>query len=327
MNIYDISRKTGYSIATVSRVINGKDNVSEKAKKAILDVVEKEKYVPNAYAIGLGKGSVQTVGLLCSDVNDLYHAGAVSFLQRELRQRNYECLLSCTGHFFQNKQHAVRLMISKQVDAIVLIGSHFLQGDCSYLLEAAQKIPIVLINGKIDGKNIYCIRIDDYSVVKQVTLGLVQRGRKRLLYLYDKKTPSALSKRQGFWDVVKKSNGHGYEILVSSNDIQSTEKEVHLLLNHTPINAVVASEDEMAIGALKAVIAQGKSVPKEVEIIGYNNSQFTACCRPELTSIDSRRDDLCMQAVEILFRLFDNESVPQDILLPAYLASRETTLA
>ena len=74
MNIYDISEKAGVSIATVSRVLNGNANVSEKTRKKVLDVMEKYGYRPNAFARGLGLNTMKTIGLLCTDSSDLYQA-------------------------------------------------------------------------------------------------------------------------------------------------------------------------------------------------------------------------------------------------------------
>lgn len=82
MNIYDIADMAGVSIATVSRVVNGSPNVSEKTKKKVLDVIEKADYTPNVFARGLGLDSMKTIGILCPDISDLYMAEAVSALEK-----------------------------------------------------------------------------------------------------------------------------------------------------------------------------------------------------------------------------------------------------
>ena len=89
MNIYDIADMAGGSIATVSRVVNGSPNVSEKTKKKVLDVIEKADYTPNVFARGLGLDSMKTIGILCPDISDLYMAEAVSALPAEKRGSLY----------------------------------------------------------------------------------------------------------------------------------------------------------------------------------------------------------------------------------------------
>ena len=89
MNIYDISQKAGVSIATVSRVLNGSDKVSDKTRKKVLAVMEENSYTPNAFARSLGLNSMHTVGILCSDSSDVYQAQAIYYLERELRKNSY----------------------------------------------------------------------------------------------------------------------------------------------------------------------------------------------------------------------------------------------
>lgn len=83
MNIYDIARLSGVSIATVSRVVNGSPNVSEKTKEKVLAVIKKSEYTPNVFARGLGLNSMKMIGILCPDISDLYMAQAVSYLEKD----------------------------------------------------------------------------------------------------------------------------------------------------------------------------------------------------------------------------------------------------
>ena len=83
MNIYDISRLAGVSIATVSRVLNGSDKVSDATRQKVLDIMERNGYTPNAFARGLGLNTMRTVGILCADSSDIYLAKVIYLLERE----------------------------------------------------------------------------------------------------------------------------------------------------------------------------------------------------------------------------------------------------
>ena len=85
LTIYDISKKAGVSIATVSRVLNGSDNVRPSTRKKVMDVIEKYDYTPNAFARGMGLHSIHTIGILCADSSDLFLAKAVYYLEQELQ--------------------------------------------------------------------------------------------------------------------------------------------------------------------------------------------------------------------------------------------------
>ena len=85
MTIYDISKKAGVSIATVSRVLNGSTNVKPRTRKKVMDIIEQYGYKPNAFARGLGLNSMKTIGILCADASDLYLAKAIYFIEQNLR--------------------------------------------------------------------------------------------------------------------------------------------------------------------------------------------------------------------------------------------------
>ena len=116
MNIYDVSKRAGVSIATVSRVLNGNPNVSEKTRTKVLTVMAESGYTPNVFARGLGLGTMKTIGIMCSDSSDPYLANAIYHLERQLRSHGYDSLLCCTGTSLENKRIYFELLLSKRVD-------------------------------------------------------------------------------------------------------------------------------------------------------------------------------------------------------------------
>ena len=104
MNIYDVSKRAGVSIATVSRVLNGNPNVSEKTRTKVLAIMDELGYTPNVFARGLGLGTMKTIGIMCSDSSDPYLANAIYHLEQQLRGNGYDSLLCCTGSSLENKR-------------------------------------------------------------------------------------------------------------------------------------------------------------------------------------------------------------------------------
>ena len=166
MTIYDISEKAGVSIATVSRVLNGNTNVKPKTKKRVMDVIEEYGYTPNAFARGLGLNTMNTIGILCADSSDLYLAKAVYYIEQYLRENGYNSILCCTGYDLENKKSSLDLLLSKRVDSVVMVGSNFITGnteDNKYIRDAAEQMPIMLLNADFDYPNVYCTLCDDYK--------------------------------------------------------------------------------------------------------------------------------------------------------------------
>ena len=206
MNIYDISEKAGVSIATVSRVLNNSDRVSQKTREKVLAVMEEYDYVPNPFARGLGLKTMRTIGLLCPNAADYYLANALSYLERLLRQQGYDSMLLCTGKDLKDREKGVEWLINKHVDGIILLGSTFVEGSEAgnlYLRNASRRLPLVLLNASYSYENIYSVLCDDYHATMSATQYLLENGRKNILYLYHNRNYSGLKKLAGYKDALK----------------------------------------------------------------------------------------------------------------------------
>ncbi|MGN0506832.1 MAG: LacI family DNA-binding transcriptional regulator [Lachnospiraceae bacterium] len=331
MNIYDVSQKAGVSIATVSRVLNGNPNVSEATRQKVLNVMKDLGYTPNVFARGLGLNTMHTIGIMCADSSDPFLANAVYYLEQNLRKNGYDSFLCCTGYDLVNKQKYLQLLLSKRVDAIIFVGSSFLENakkDNSYITNAASHIPIMLINGYLSHPNIYCTLCDDSQAVCDVVSRLLEQGRRNILYLYTSKSYSGLQKLSGYKTGIT-SNGLPIReelMLCCPNDIAATKA---LLLEHYEnglrFDAVVASEDQLAVAAVKFAKQENISVPDELSIVGYNNSILSCCTDPEISSIDNHVETLSMTTIATLMRVLEGNDVPNKTTISNDIVIRETT--
>lgn len=331
MNIYDVSKQAGVSIATVSRVLNGNPNVSDKTREKVLAVMEELGYTPNVFARGLGLGTMKTIGIMCSDSSDPYLANAIYYLERQLRSYGYDSILCCTGPSLENKRAYFELLLSKRVDAIILAGSKFVElidQDNEYLISAAKELPIMLVNGFLDAPGIYSTVCDDYQAMYDAAGRLLDSGRSRILYLYTSHSYSGLGKVQGYKDALA---GHG--IPVCRELIRQCAKSLtasktlleELADSGIAFDGVLTSDDSLAVGAVKFAHARSLSVPEDLAIIGYNNSILSYCTDPEISSVDTKVEELCVTTVNTLMRVFDGDQVPKKTTIAADFIQKQTT--
>lgn len=331
MNIYDVSEKAGVSIATVSRVINGNSNVSDKTKQKVLAVMEELGYVPNVFARGLGLNTMHTVGIMCADSSDIFLANAVNYIERELRKNGYDSFLCCTGYELKNKQNYLNLLLSKRVDAIILIGSGFLEfnkKDNQYIINASKDVPVMLMNGYLSYYNIYCTLCDDLQACYDATRLLYESGRSTLLFLYTAKSYSSLQKLEGYKKAVMETKAEVLEdyIQICPNTVEDARDLLIKLSNEgLKFDSVVAAEDILGIGAIKYAKEKEIKIPEELSIIGYNNSLLSTCCEPELTSIDNHVEALSITTVNTLMRVLSGEKMPNKHTISNDLIFRSTT--
>ena len=331
MNIYDVSQKANVSIATISRVLNGNPNVSEKTRAKVLAVMDELGYTPNVFARGLGLNTMQTIGIMCSDSSDPYLANAIYYLERELRNNQYDSILCCTGYSLETKKKYLSLLRSKRVDAIILTGSKFIelrQKDNMYILDAAKEIPIMLVNGFLDGPNIYSTLCDDYSAVYDATSNLIKSGCRRILYLYTSQSYSGQNKRTGYLNACQDAGFTPDQTLVHQcpkNVIDAKNLLTALHEQGVRFDAVVTSDDSLAVGAVKYANTHQISIPDELSVVGYNNSTLSLCTEPEISSVDTKIEALCTSTVNTLMGVFGGGNVPSKTTIAADFISRETT--
>ncbi len=334
MTIYDVSEKAGVSIATVSRVLNGSDNVSAQTRQRVLAVIEACDYTPNAFARGLGLNTMNTVGILCADSTDLYVANAVYNIERELHENNYNCLLCCTGYNVEDKQKYLNLLVNKKVDSVILLGSNFISDnddENEYIRKAAGEIPVLLLNADYDYENVYCSICDDFKSTLQATNYILDTGVEDILYLYNSKSYSALRKLSGYQSALTQ---RGIPLRAeymqyfpgSHSNLPAVADFLMEIDRAVEYHAVVAGDDNLAIGAMKFALKKGMSIPEDLSIIGYNNSILSTCCEPELTTVDNRLEVLCHHIVKTLVGILDNKEMPQKVIFSGELIKRGTTL-
>lgn len=335
MTIYDISQKAGVSIATVSRVINGSDKVRPATRKKVMDIIEHYGYAPNAFAQGMGLKSLRTIGILCADSSDLYLAKAVYYLEQELQENGYESLLCCTGYNLEVKRSYLNLILSKKVDAVILVGSNFIgttEEENRYIKDVSSQVPIMLLNAAVDYPNVYSTLCDDYATMFDAAASMVRAGIRDILYLYCSHSYSSGKKLGGFQAAMEAEGISGYEnrIHYYGGDSQKPD-EIAAFVEETAsgqphVRGILTSEDALAVGCVKYALKKGLKIPEELSVIGYNNSMLATCTTPEITSVDNRLEALTHQLIKTLIGVLSGEEMPKKSIFSGKLITRGTTL-
>lgn len=335
MTIYDISKEAGVSIATVSRVLNGNSNVRPKTRQKVMEIIEKYEYTPNAFARGLGLNTMNSVGILVADCSDMFLAKAIYFVEKFLREQGYETMLCSTGYSLEGKKEAMTFLLNKKVDSIILIGSNFIfdkESDNAYISEAAQKVPVMLLNADYNCKNVYCVYCDDYQASFDCTSYLIENGAKNILHLYDATTFSGKRKLSGYQQAVIshdlelnkslccKYEGNRESAMDIADFIESIAK------SGVKFDAIAASNDYMAMGALRYARHNKIKVPEELQVVGYNNTVLTTCSYPELSSVDNNLEQISDRLVKSMISVLAGEEIPQKTVIPGELVNRGTTV-
>jgi LacI family transcriptional regulator len=328
MNLYDIAKEAGTSIATVSRVINNSPLVKEKTRKRVLEVISKYNFTPNALARGLIQNTTKTIGVFTTDIRSPYFAAVVHSVESQLRALGYSIFLCNTGAKHDEIIGYLRAVLEKKVDGLVFVGSVYKQKvENKPIQYASQKVPVVLLNNHVHGDNIYSVLCDDFMGTYTAVRHLLSIGRKSIAYLHMANSFSGMRKLKGFRKAMSESG-------VSQNtqrviDLAKCKlpliEEIQEEFKNQPFDGIIASDDFYANAVLLAMQRFNKQIPGQISIIGYNNTDICNYTYPALSTIDSRMESLGIHGAHLIHNLLKG-AIPKKRaeFLEPYLVLRDT---
>ena len=334
MTIYDIAQEAGVSASTVSRVLNNKKGVNGKTRQQIELLLKKYNFEPNASAQGLVSQATRLIGILMSDIRTQHHSESAYYIENQLQKHGYSCMIVNTGFSEKKREEGIRLMASRRVEAVVMIGSTFQTAHTERCIRKYLKnMPIVLENGFIDLPNVYGVITDERGGIAECLELLYRQGRKKPYFVNMNDTPSNRLKIAGFTEVWAKHNADAAEAPVVyidadpkldewDNCYQSTQ---NMIKNHPEIDSLIYATDLLANAGERALLDMGFRIPEQIAMIGVDNSIYTKLSFPRLTTLDNKMSELSMMCASVLVHLLNNEPVANKTMLLTEIIQGETT--
>ncbi|MBQ9032243.1 MAG: LacI family DNA-binding transcriptional regulator [Parasporobacterium sp.] len=331
MNIYEIAKQAGVSAATVSRVMNHGDLVAEKTRERVQKVIREQEYHPNVFAKGLAGNSFNTIGILTTNIRDLYFASAIYTIVRYAKQSGYDIILSHIREGEDDKAEALQMLVDKRVDGIILIGSLFHEEseDHPFILPTSEKVPVVMLNSSVpeyipEDARVYSVECDDEYGGYIATKHLLEEGCRVIPYIYDVDTLSSRNKRHGYLRALKEYGRKG--IFQKAKDVYEGETAIRRILKkHPDIDGVFCSEDSLAAGVLKGIRKDPSERERFVRVIGYNDILIPQITVPELSSVNGKVNQLSERAFEIMNCILKEEPADRSYVIKPELVVRESS--
>ncbi len=328
MTIYEIAKIAGVSASTVSRVLNNNPNVKDTTRKLVLECIEKYHYSPSETARGLITQSSKMVGILLPDARIMHHAESITYIQRELSTMGYCCLVMTTGRDEQERLRSIEILNQRRVEAAVLMGSSFELDSVKHAIEKyLPQIPIIIANGYLELPNVYGIISDEYNGVLECVHLLHKKKRKRPAFFVDYDTPSNQRKIDGFLAGMEKYYPQMEPLVVRMEEgFRAVCDGVTDFMQTSPgADGLIFAEDQLAAAGLRALRDLHIAVPRQVSVIGINNSIITQICNPSLTALDNMSRDMSIAVVNNLIGVLQGRSVVKKMSLYSRIVEREST--
>jgi len=327
VNIYGIAEKAGVSIATVSRVVNQNGPVSPATARKVLAVIEEMGYRPNIFAKGLTTNSIRLIGVLTTDISDLYFATAIHMVEQNAKKHGYDILLSCTEPTVEDKKRHIDLLAEKRVDGIILIGSIFREAkNNAHIEHAAARMPVVTLNSLVEGRGIHSVYCDDGAGTAEAVGHLAAGGRRRIAYAYDVATFSGMSKLAGYRRAMEQAGLAPQEVQCKPGIAGGMEAAQAILAQNPGVDGILCAEDQLAVGVLQELIGRGRDVPGQVAVVGYNDSLLARCTNPELASVDGKVRSMSAYAFDTMLKAIETGEAPQKTVVTPELVIRRSAM-
>ncbi|QVQ55155.1 LacI family DNA-binding transcriptional regulator [Spiractinospora alimapuensis] len=328
-----VAQHAGVGRGTVSRVINGSDQVSQATREAVRRAIEELGYVPNHAARTLVTRRTDTVALVVSEPEDRvftepFFARIVRGASAELRQRGLQLVLAMAGGPEEHEQMATYLT-SQHVDGVMLLSEHRDRTLAARLSEAG--VPCVHggrpLGTERDTPTRY-VDIDNVGGSRAATEYLLRSGRQRIASIAGPPDMVAgLERREGYRDALRAADRAVDENLIVAGDFShrsGADAMVDLLRRAPDIDAVFAASDLMAIGALRALRDAGRSVPGDVAVVGFDDSPGSEHADPPLTTVHQPAERMGVEMARVLAASLTNPRENASVVLDTHLVLRDS---
>lgn len=330
IKLKDIADRTGFSINTVSRALRDDKRISETTRSIIKQTAQDMGYIRNIVAGSMRLNRSRTIGVISADSANPFFAEVIQGIEEKARSLNYNILLINTEEQAKNEQEAIRLLLGRQVDGLVIAPIY--RDSDTLSLYRTLTIPYIFVGRYIEGLQEHSILHGDVEGQAMAVDYLLERGHTKILYIAGPKNISnTIDRLQGLRKAYEK-RGLQVEksyIFSSSGHMEDGYARVNQALNKgLTFTAVVCFNDLLAIGALKSLHENSLSVPDEIEVIGFDNLAMSQFMNPRLSTIEVPKNLLGKSAVEELVRHIENPTYPYSTVnMKPRLILRETTLA
>ena len=308
MTISDIAKMAGVSSAAVSRYLNG-GPLSEQKRAAIHEVIEKTGYHPDSAAQTLRTGKVNQVGVIAPNIGSQSVGQITEGIARELDSKNYLVLLGNTGLDAQREIGYLKAMQRNHVAGIILLG-------CSYTPQLARalqdcRMPVVVTGQRFP--EVPCVYNDDRSATRELTRLMLDRGRKKIVYIGSNEHDQAvgLMRRTGVQDALAMARQTGESltrICCTAFTMEEGERCMKELLTACPeLDGVVCVTDTVALGAMHALKQAGRKIGADVSLAGVGDSWAGSVTEPGLTTVQFYQKQIGEEAARMLLQMLETK--------------------
>lgn len=297
MNMKDIAKELGVSIATVSRVVNGHSNVNIETKKRIEEYIKSKNYTPNVMAQNLSKMENKTIALLVPNISNPFFASLINYICKNFNKGGYQIALYNTVENLEQEKEAIKNILGLRIAGVIaiLINGEYKDNPLEPLLRA--KIPVYLIDREFENSKFPGVFIDDFIGAYKITKILLERGHKKIaLITGNLDFFNARERMRGYIQAhldkgieIEEKNIYEGDYLFESGYVAGEK------ILESDVTAVFSSNNLMLFGVLKAL----KNQKKKIDLACFEKTDFLELLDEEILSCSIPLEDMGKNIYEL----------------------------
>ena len=329
VTIRDVAAAAGVSYQTVSRVLNDRPDVAEDTRQRVHQVILELGYRPSAIARSLISNHTYTLGLITSDFSDYFFTQVIVGAEAEARKHDYFFMLCSTERNPDDEPEFFRLLTERNVDGI-LFARPSTEQDSRHILSLLQQgMPLVTTAYHMPGIPLTVVDVDNVDGGFQATRCLIDGGHQRIATITGPPDWKSVNDRLYGYQLALQQAGLPFtDLLLDAGDwsYESGYQAMQRLLQRAPqLTAVFAHNDQMAIGAIRALLEAGRRIPGDVAVVGYDDIPAAAYSYPPLTTIRQPMRKVGKVATQLLIEAIRNPNAEKkEVLLKPELVRRKS---
>ncbi|WP_460774736.1 LacI family DNA-binding transcriptional regulator [Microbacterium sp. GXF7504] len=328
VTLRDVAALAGVSIATASKALNGRDQVSEETRRRVIETAERLSFTPNSLAQAILQGRSGTVGLLTNDLDGRFSLPILMGAEDAFGAGQMSVLLCDARDDAIREQYHLKALLGRQVDGLIVVGS---RTDPRPSLTQRVTVPVIYAYAPSNDPADSSVVVDSVRAGRMAAEHLVDLGRRRIAHITGDHTYAAARDRV-----------QGTEAQLADSGLALVQPPVYgawteawgrtavaALLDDGPeVDAIVCGSDQIARGVLEILHDRGVRVPDDIAVVGFDNwAPMALGSRPAMTTIDMRFETMGRRAAQRLFAALEGEDHPGVEAIEPRLVVRGSTVS
>lgn len=312
VTIKDIARELGISPSTVSRALKDHPDISPDTKKAVNQLATQLNYQPNTVALNLRQSKTNTIGVIIPEIVHFFFSTIISGIEDVAYRAGYNVILAQSNESQAREVTDIKALFNSRVDGMLISVSRETTNFDHIESILAKGVPIVFFDRVYNNPQLSKVIVDDFAGAKDATMHLIQQGCSRIAHIEGPPNLDISKQRlDGYKAALAENNIKFQEELIAicrSGTIEEGKEAALKLLNMKKRpDAIFASNDPSAMGAMVAIKEKGLKIPQDVAVVGFSNWFFSALMEPSLTTVDQPGFEMGQEAAKLLIRQIEKK--------------------